>query len=353
MMAITLNNFIQMIPFLNRWRRAACFCAIVLSAAGYSHPARSAPLQCTITGADTIDFGTVAVPRDVPVGAPLGTAQTSTVSVSCPANPAPSGSPNHGFYLQFYPKLTASAVPGVWNTGMDGVGLRVIDVTYDNQVLSEISRGRWSDFGEPITKGSPFRGWFTFTYRLIKTVASAAQGGELCVPSFMTLVSHNIPDNVTSPPQVTYSVGNSTIRSATCSVTTAAIDVALPSVEVGELSPVGTAAGNTPFRIGLSCGGGANVYVTLTDATNPGNTSQNLTLASGSTASGVVLRVLNADGTIVSYGPDSAAAGNTHQWLVGPSGSTNSIPLTVQYFATGTVGAGTVKGLATFTMSYQ
>jgi hypothetical protein len=65
--------------------------------------------------------------------------------------------------------------------------------------------------------------------------------------------------------------------------------------------------------------------------TIPGNTTSNLTLASGSTATGVALRLLNSGGTVVSYGPDSAVAGNPNQWLVGASASTTRIPLTAQY----------------------
>lgn len=57
----------------------------------------------------------------------------------------------------------------------------------------------------------------------------------------------------------------------------------------------------------------------------------------------------------VSFGPDSSVAGNTNQWLVGNaiSGQMN-IPLTVKYVQTAqTIKAGTVNGVATFTMSYQ
>lgn len=115
----------------------------------------------------------------------------------------------------------------------------------------------------------------------------------------------------------------------------------------------GATAGNTNFSIDLSCQPGANVFVTLTDATNPGNTTNNLTLTGDSTASGVNLRVLDSNGSPVSFGPDSAASGTTNQWLVGPSASTTSIPLTAQYVSTGNVSPGTVKGLMTFTLSYQ
>jgi type 1 fimbria pilin len=317
-----------------------------------SLPAHAA-LQCTISGTAAISFGTLTVPRDTPVGTAIGPLRSSTVSVNCPSNPGTVAPFNNGWYIQYYPQLTVSAVAGVWNTGIAGIGLRVIDVTYGNKTMSTLGVGKWDDFGAPITTTAAFQGSFTFTYQLVKTAAQVTTGGAINIPQVMTLVSHNVPANVTSPTQGTISVNNTSIVATTCTVTTPSIGVTLPAVNASVLSPVGTTAGNTSLSIGLSCQAGANVYVTLTDATSPGNTTSNLTLASGSTATGVKLRVLNSGGSAVSYGPDSAVAGNPNQWLVGASASTTRIPLTAQYISTGTVGAGTVKGIATFTMSYQ
>ncbi|MFM0720225.1 fimbrial protein [Paraburkholderia strydomiana] len=317
-----------------------------------SLPAQAA-LQCTISGSAAISFGTLTVPRDTPVGTAIGPLRSSTVSVNCPSNPGTVPPYNNGWYIQYYPQLSVSAVAGVWNTGIAGIGIRVIDVTYGNKTMSTLNVGKWDDFGAPITNTAAFQGSFTFTYQLVKTAAQVTTGGAINIPQLFTLVSHNVPANVTSPTLVTISVNNTSIVATTCTVTTPSISVTLPAVNASALSPTGTTVGNTSLSIGLSCQAGANVYVTLTDATNPGNTTSNLTLASGSTATGVKLRVLNSGGSPVSYGPDSAVAGNPNQWLVGASSSTTRIALTAQYISTGTVGAGTVKGIATFTMSYQ
>lgn len=139
----------------------------------------------------------------------------------------------------------------------------------------------------------------------------------------------------------------------TCSVTTPSISVTLPNISTTSLSSVGQTTGDTSFNIGLNCNSGANVYVTLTDATTPSNTTSLLSLKPSSTAAGVNLRILKSDGNSVSFGPDSAVAGTTNQWLVGSSVSTNDIPLTVQYYRAGALTAGTVNAAATFTMSYQ
>ena len=142
------------------------------------------------------------------------------------------------------------------------------------------------------------------------------------------------------------------ILPTTYTVTTPSVSVALPEVKASDLRRVGEARGDTHFRIGLRCSAGADVYITLTDATDPDNRSSLLTLTRGSTARGVKLRMLNS-GAPVSYGPDAAAKGTPNQWRVGPSAEVTGVPLSVQYVATGEVKPGTVQGNATFTMSYQ
>jgi type 1 fimbria pilin len=147
-----------------------------------------------------------------------------------------------------------------------------------------------------------------------------------------------------------------TIASSACSVTTPSPSVTLSPVKVSALTGVGSTAANAPISLGLNCTSDASrVFVTLTDSSTPSNVSNTLSLKAGSTASGVALQILDPSGNPISFGPDSAALGNTNQWLVGPAtvGPMN-IPLTVRYLQTAaTVKPGTVNGVATFTMSYQ
>jgi len=143
-------------------------------------------------------------------------------------------------------------------------------------------------------------------------------------------------------------------------VTTPKISVTLPTLNVSNLSPVGTAGGDTNFQIDLQCNATTfkNVYINLTDATNPANTTGQLTLTSGSSAGNVKLQILRSGNIPVTFGPDTAISGNPGQWLAGPlaaSPSNLSIPLTVQYVSTGPgpVTPGTVNAVATFTLYYQ
>ena len=145
----------------------------------------------------------------------------------------------------------------------------------------------------------------------------------------------------------------------TCRVTTPAITVPLGSMPASTFTGVGSVSSSKPFNIVLQCSGGetgtvTNVYTTLTDHTNPGNVSDTLSLASDATATGIGIQVLNGS-TVIKYGPDSSATGNTNQWKAGETGNgTFTIPLTARYIQTAPkVTAGTADGLATFTMSYQ
>lgn len=142
------------------------------------------------------------------------------------------------------------------------------------------------------------------------------------------------------------------IVAGTCLVTTPSVATTLPPVRARDFSGTGATLGNTTLRIGLNCTAGADVYVTLTDASNPGNRTDRLTPAAGSTAGGVAMRLLY-NGAPVAYGPDSAAAGTINQWRVGASATVSEVPLTAQYVSTGAVTPGSLKGIATFTMSYQ
>jgi type 1 fimbria pilin len=362
-----MNMFLSRALFKKFRRSFGILIVCVAGCAGliFSAPAHADVAPCSISSA-VISFGSVAVPRNAAVGTPIGSPVTSSGTWSCLPNPITGPTSNTGgFNLGITATLTESPVAGVWNTGTPGIGIKVNDVTYTSGsyggVLSQLSPvGYWIYFVDPDTTtfwgpsntGQASSGSFTFTYQLVTTAASVTTG-----PLTSTVVGYLGSSNPVSGSTMTktasITMNNTTIVATTCTVTTPSISVTLPTVTANLLSPVGTTAGNTNFSIGLSCQAGANVYVTLTDMTNTGNTTSNLTLASGSTATGVQLRLLKSGGSPVSYGPDSTVAGNTNQWLVGASASTTNIPLTAQYISTGTVGPGVVKGKATFTMSYQ
>lgn len=148
----------------------------------------------------------------------------------------------------------------------------------------------------------------------------------------------------------------------TCSFPSkASIQASLGVVSTSHFKGVGSTSPERPFSIDLSCKGGndvsaLDVYVTLTDATKPGNRSKVLTLSPQSGAKGVGIEVLSGT-MVVGYGAASSALGNPGQWKAGtvsPGTTVFSIPLAARYVQTeSVVTPGSANGRATFTMSYQ
>jgi type 1 fimbria pilin len=133
------------------------------------------------------------------------------------------------------------------------------------------------------------------------------------------------------------------------------VTVIMPTADTRAFaSGIGAVADPQAFSLALTCTAGATVLITLTDNANPANRSTALQLTSDSTAQGVGVQILNNSGTPVAFGPDSATPGNLNQWKAGTSPNGQLlVPLTARYVRTGTVSPGTVRALATFTLSYQ
>lgn len=148
-------------------------------------------------------------------------------------------------------------------------------------------------------------------------------------------------------------------RPPTCSVSPASQQVSLGNIVSSAFGALNAEAGSARATLSFVCSGltgGATrtIRLTLTDATMPANRSSNLSLTAASTARGLAVRMRN-DGTPISYGPDSSAAGNPGQFLVkaGVGNETVSLPLDVSYVRTGTVTAGSANATATFTVRYE
>ncbi len=228
-----------------------------------------------------------------------------------------------------------------WPTGVAGIGVRMRHATLSSW---------WPHLYNTTSKGSS---WFPYAIviEVVKTGRITAGGkmtGEVAGAWLKNRTfqyqSFRINGSIELKPTV-----------PTCSVTTKSI-----KVQFGEVNLNGTAtAPEQPVNIGLQCSGGTSdaktrMYITLTDATNPGNRSDVLTLTNASTAKGVGIRIMNGT-TPVQYGPDSSETGNPNQWFATEAGNqTVNIPLSARYVRTSdTLKAGTADAVATFTMSYQ
>lgn len=188
--------------------------------------------------------------------------------------------------------------------------------------------------------------------RLIKTAPLTAVSYILSKTTFAYYaISTNWANGVGS----VYMNGSTlSMQNTSCTVNTQNISVSLPAINTAQLPALSSTTGSTPFSIVLNCPSSQNIYMTLTDNSNPLRTSSIIGLEpSNSTASGIGIQILR-NGSPVLLGPDSSNAGNTNQFLIGLNqlGSI-TIPLSAQYIRTGTVQSGKVKAVATFTMSYQ
>ncbi len=298
---------------------------------------------------DAIDLGNVTMPLNPAIGTILATKSGSYDNlfqhqgVDCGANVSTTATWN----------MTGAGSAGIYPTNIPGIGIRV---------------SIWSSTSYWNTPQAPTPAPLSYTYSY--PCCSGNYGSGYLQVKVELIVTDTITNFGTNA--LSYSVGSwlqfsgggyslnaanlavtATLNHPACSVTTTSVHVALPSVSFGT-APAGTTKGATPFDLVFDCAAGAYIAITLSDASNSANTSNVLSLASGSGASGVGLQI--PDGaTVVSYGADSSSWGNPNQLSLGTAtGGPMDLHLTAQYTRTaGPLVPGPVNALATFTMSYQ
>ena len=300
--------------------------------------ASSNPIVYDVPSFSTGDFN-----PNVPNGSILATRRVSLSSVGgrivCSVSVTPA----------VYRGVTALVGPNIYSSGIPGVGMR-FRFEEGSTTIAGYWPQTWSTSNPvPATKIAV---WVNIWIEFIKTGPITTGGvvvGEVAGWfSESQTVSIRVSGGIVVEPKV-----------PTCRVTTPAITVPLGNMPASTFNGVGTVSPSKPFNIVLQCSGGdmgtvTNVHTTLTDHTNPGNVSDTLSLATDATATGIGIQVLNGS-TVIKYGPDSSATGNTNQWKAGEAGNgTFTIPLTARYIQTAPkVTPGMANGLATFTMSYQ
>lgn len=309
----------------------------------------------TILIPPNINFGSLGtIPADTPAGTALSPTMTFTLSASgCPA----------GQYFNLKAAATPAVSPTtVWQvSGTPGVG---VEVKLNGTTLSSLSNGTIQNLAGPGTAYASA----TYSVRLVKTSTQlinnngdtsigtgyqsfTTASGSLFIIGAAATASTSPPTNFRSPGiQATFPVSTCVTQGGS----NYNVGVTLPAVKTSVLASVGSTAGDTGFNFTLSCTAGSTAYVTLTDNQLTTNTGNLLTLAPQSTASGVALQILY-NGSAVNFGPASSLPGNIGQFSTNtatPSGTLN-IPFTVRYIRTGALVPGTVKAVATVTMSYQ
>jgi type 1 fimbria pilin len=306
-------------------------------------------------------IGAVSVPRNLALGQTIpGATVTVNLPVDCNAAPGPQSGPSVWRWSNRNGTPNLTLVPGYTDVYTDanmasGIGLRV--VTFAGAGNSFMVNGSQLIFGlGPLNlNGSSV---VQARFELVKIAASPATG-TFTQPGG-TGIHGTIWINSTEPQSaldIRYTINQSQV--AACSVTTPDVAVTLPPVTTSAFQGVNSIAGTRSFTLGLNCEAGANVMVSMTDATTLANTSDALTLAPASTASGIGIQVLGPTGTPIHFAPGGYAYNDNvnviHSAIAfGTRSGSTPITLRARYVQTAsTVRSGTVSALAYLTLFYQ
>lgn len=344
-----------------RARLLKCLSVVAMLFALLSAPvARATAITCNATSipAYAPAVGANSFGRDAPVGSTTPNYSTS-FSFHCPGDPCC----DRDIYISLAasPATLIAGYNDVYPTNVPGIGVRYTVSNGGGTSCSGLPSPYTVQNGTRLVvchqltaAASPGYDYkLNFTAQFIKT-GTIAPGALTTVPALSITNSLNNQAGNYLWGNAFTGMASGSFNNIACSVTQTAVQVKMPQAQTKDLATTGATTGATPIALSLICDAGVQVAITLTDATTPANRSNTLSLTPDSTASGVAYQIA-FNGTPVFYGADSAAAGNLNQWSAGVStAGAFSIPLSVQYVRTsGTLVPGTVRGLATFTMSYQ
>jgi type 1 fimbria pilin len=279
--------------------------------------------------------GSIAVARNAPIGTVLQSVSQGVgiyADVTCTVRKVIS-----------VDGIPVPETPSTFQTNVPGIGV----VFYETASWN----GSWTKAPTVESLPATSGGKAHYTRADLVITGPVASGSLTVLPTMTTTFSGDCMSTVSGTQRLS---SGTLITSSTCSVITSSIDVVLPKVFAVSLATAGSTTGASPLSIGLDCAKNVKIYLTISDASDFSNRTTTLSLAQGSSASGVGVQLVNGS-TPVSYGPDSATAGTINQWFAATgTGGTIQIPLTARYVRTsGPLVPGTVKALATFTMSYQ
>ncbi|UIF86640.1 fimbrial protein [Cupriavidus necator] len=340
-------------PSRNRLRKPLripiAFCALALPALLLSAPAAA---DCSFAGGNALGTATISLP--VQISVPRNTAVGSILYDSSWVTAGPTSIVCTGTIAQNWgyasPMVPVPGYSNVYQTPVSGIGIKT---GWANWLSGSPSVDSTALVSPPASLSVPNPSPTPYgpmgRYRLQLVVTGPVMPGTISLPGLLAQASYGA---LTVNQLVV--AGSTNIVAPACTVQNTSVVVNMPTISASALPAAGATAGQTGFNISLSCTGATAVTMTLTDAAQPGNTSSSLSLATGSSAGGVAYQILY-NGTPVSYGPDSANAGNLNQFNVGTmagAGAMN-IPLAARYVRTGTVTPGSANANATFTMSYQ
>jgi len=275
----------------------------------------------------------ITIPFTLVVNGALGSPVTAS-----PANPVSASCTNGTVYgvQNMFSAVAPTVVGGnyIYPTSIPGVG---IELTHN----SGSSAYSMAPYPGSTTSGGDSTYSVSTTVQLVQT-GPIANGSVLPSGEFAYWQWGNIvPEYFTLNNAITF-------VAPACNVDTSSITVALPTLATSDFPNKDTTAGTTPFAIQLTCPSGstanASIKFTASNGYPTGYSTQ--LLKNTGTATGLGVELLDQNSTPVVFG-SVTAVGTT------PSGAW-SLPYFARYHSiSNAVGAGTVKAVATFTITYQ
>ena len=293
---------------------------------------------------------TLIVDDNAPIGAEVGRLLVDESSRSPEAKTTNCNPKTGNLSIEFAPQFGGVATNTVYPSGIPGIGLRGTfnfgPVFFDLPYLAASSENYQYDPRD------------TLTIAFVKTgplTSSGQVNGELI--QYRWDQDGFIAARVTLTSPVVLQLQNPT---CTVEAGSANQSVTLGSVARDKFTGMGSTGPGVPFTISLSCAGGnvglsTHIQIGFSDASQPGNTSNVLSLAPTAHASGVGVQIRNTADQIISFGPDSTAWGSPGKWLAGSSGVGQfNINLSARFVQTeASITYGSADAIATFTLSYQ
>ncbi|MGO4744696.1 fimbrial protein [Serratia quinivorans] len=277
----------------------------------------------------TINFGSVIVQRDAPVGSVLNTTNAyypggDSSAIGC--NTSYTRMAEHTLFT------TSSSINNVFLTNIPGVGIR-------------LSRnGLYFNFSSPQVADAYLSTYFPIVAELIKLSSGGVGGGALSTGTIGKIYIYQAPQYYD-----TVSIGNGTIYPVACSITTPNIQVPLDDVLTSSLTAVGSISKPKAFNVGLNCDVGARVNAKLIGNQNTDSGASGVLQLTGAGSNGVATGV----GIQILYN-GSPMALNTNMILKTSMGGQETFPFTAQYYQTkSAVTTGSANATATLELTYQ
>lgn len=297
----------------------------------FTSPGYADNCQINETLFGTVSLGNSVIQRDAPIGSEIARARLSgyaLLQVNAPDGPATC----NGGYAFTYLSATPSAINHVYNTNLEGVGIR-LSVTPGNFVLPSNGSAYIYSLGY----------YDVFLIKTGKITPGYLTPGILMQGWFVS------PDNNFTRISLD---ANSQVTVLACSLASQTINFSLGDINASEFT---TQPGFIPARsdtqnLGLNCDPGANINVELTGAQNPDTPADSSVLAlngqgSAGTAEGVGIQLLYNNTPLQL---------NKRMVLKNAAGGQETFPLVARYYQTrSVVKPGSANATATLNITYQ